>query len=200
MQSRQLIAHLAFDLGLWHERSDRIDDDDVDAARAHQHVSDLEPLFAGIGLRNQQIADVDAELAGVDGVEGVFGVDIGRHTTLLLHLRDHLQAERRLAGRLRTVDFNHAAPRQAARPECDVEAERARGHDLQIILNLGLAHAHDRALAELLLDLRERGGQRFALVVVHGESCGRERHFGAFQWFGQRGNRRFYGISTMIMA
>src|SRR5439155_10180736 len=123
------------------------------------------------------IADVDAELAGVDGVEGVFGVDIGRHTTLLLHLRDYLQAERRLAGRLRTVDFDHTAPRQAAGPECDVEAKRARGYDLQVILNLGLAHPHDRALAELLLDLRERGSQRFALVVVHGESCGRERHF-----------------------
>ena len=33
--------------------------------------------------------------------------------------------------------------------------------------DLGLAHLHDRALAELLFDLRQRGGERLALVVVH---------------------------------
>ena len=54
LQARQLVAHLAFDLGLRHERRDRVDDDDVDAARAHQHVGDFEPLLAGVGLRDQQ--------------------------------------------------------------------------------------------------------------------------------------------------
>ena len=86
-----MIAHLAFDFGLWHERRDGIDDDDVDAARADQHIGDFEPLFAGVGLRNQKIADVHAELAGVDGIERVLGVDIRRDAALLLHLRDHLQ-------------------------------------------------------------------------------------------------------------
>ena len=66
LQAGQLIAHLAFDFGLGHERRDRVDDDDVDAAGAHQHVGDFEPLLAGVRLRDQQVADVDAELAGVD--------------------------------------------------------------------------------------------------------------------------------------
>jgi hypothetical protein len=34
-------------------------------------------------------------------------------------------------------------------------------------LDLGLAHFHDRALAELLFDLGQGGGERLALVVVH---------------------------------
>ena len=91
LQARQLVAHLAFDFGLGHERRDRVDDDDVDAARAHQHVGDFEPLLARIGLRDQQVADVDAELAGVDRVERVLGVDVGRGAARLLHLRDDLQ-------------------------------------------------------------------------------------------------------------
>ena len=57
------------------------------AARAHQHVGDLERLLAGVGLRDQQLADVDAELAGVDGVERVLGVDEGGGAAGLLHLR-----------------------------------------------------------------------------------------------------------------
>ena len=46
--------------------------------------------------------------------------------------------------------------------------ERPGRDDRQIALHLRLAHLHDRALAELLFDLRQRGGQRLALVVVHG--------------------------------
>ena len=53
LQAGQLIAHLAFDFGLGHQRRDRVDDDHVDAARAHQHVGDFEALLAGVGLRDQ---------------------------------------------------------------------------------------------------------------------------------------------------
>ncbi len=62
------VAHLAFDLGLGHQRRDRVDDDDVHAARAHQHVGDLKALLAGVGLRNQHLADIDAEFSRVDRV------------------------------------------------------------------------------------------------------------------------------------
>jgi hypothetical protein len=54
LQAGQLIAHLALDLGLRHERRHRVDDDDVDAAGAHQHVRDFEPLLAGVRLRDER--------------------------------------------------------------------------------------------------------------------------------------------------
>jgi hypothetical protein len=167
LQPRQLVAHLALDLGLRHQRRDRVDDDHVDAARAHQHVGDLEALLAGVGLRDQQVADVDAQLAGVDRVERVLGVDVRGDAARLLHLRDDLQAQRRLARRLGTVDLDDAPARQAADAERDVEPERAGRDDRQVVRDLRLAHLHDRALAELLLDLRQRGGERLALLVVH---------------------------------
>ena len=119
------------------------------------------------GCEIEHVADVDAQLAGVDRVERVFRVDVGRDAARLLHLRYDLQAQRRLAGGFRAVDFDDAAARQAAHAQRDVEAERARGDDRQVAGDLGLAHFHDRALAELLFDLQQRGGEGFAFVVVH---------------------------------
>src|SRR5205814_7161641 len=133
-------------------------------------------------------------------IERVLGVDIRCDTPLLLHLSDDLQTQRRLARGFRTVDLDYAASRQTAGPERNIEAKRARGDDLQVILHLGLAHPHDRALAELLLDLREGCGERFALVVVHRESCRGESHFAAFRWSVLPGSGGFWGISDPIIA
>ena len=47
------------------------------APGAHQRLGDLERLLAGVGLGDQELVDVDAELLGVDRVERVLGVDEG---------------------------------------------------------------------------------------------------------------------------
>ena len=75
--------------------------------------------------------------------------------------------ERGLARGFRAVDLDHAAARQAADAERDVEAERAGRDDLDVVGDVRVAQPHDRALAELLLDLRQRGCQGLGLVVVH---------------------------------
>ena len=56
------VAHLALDLGLRHERRDRVDRDDVERARADEQLGDLERLLAGVGLRDEQLVDVDADV------------------------------------------------------------------------------------------------------------------------------------------
>ena len=133
LQAGLRIAHLAFDLGLRRERGDRVDDDHVDRARAHQRVGDLERLLAGVGLRDQQVLQVDAELLRVLDVERVLGVDEGADAAALLRLGDDVERQRGLAGRLRAVDLDDAAARQAADAERDVEAERAGGDDLDVV-------------------------------------------------------------------
>jgi len=60
------VAHLALDLGARGEGGDRVDDEDVEGARANQHVGDLEGLFPGVGLGDQQVVDVDADRLCVD--------------------------------------------------------------------------------------------------------------------------------------
>ena len=79
------------------KRCDRVDDQDVDGAGAHQRVADLERLLAGVGLRDQQVFQIDAELAGIDRVERMFGIDEGADAALLLRFGDRVQRQRRLA-------------------------------------------------------------------------------------------------------
>ena len=127
------------------------------APRAHQHVGDLERLLAVVGLRDEQVLGLHAELARVADVERVLGVDEGADAAALLRLGDDVQRQRGLARRLRPVDLDDAAARQAADAERDVEPERA-GRDRRDVLRRErvLAELHDRALAELLLDLADR--------------------------------------------
>jgi hypothetical protein len=85
LQAGELIAHLAFEFGLRAQRRNRIDDDDVDAAGAHERVGDLERLLTGVGLGDQHLVDIDAELLRVRRIERVFGIDIGGDAALLLN-------------------------------------------------------------------------------------------------------------------
>ena len=77
LQADEGVAHVAFDLGAWHERGHRVDDHDVDAAGADERLGDLERLLAGVGLADEQLIDVDADVLGVAGIERVLGVDEG---------------------------------------------------------------------------------------------------------------------------
>ena len=102
-----------------------VDHDHVDGAGAHQRVGDLERLLAGVGLGDQEVVDVDAQLLGVAGVERVLGVDEGADAALLLGLGDDVQRQRGLARAFRAVDLDDPALGQAADAERDVEAQRA---------------------------------------------------------------------------
>jgi hypothetical protein len=143
------------------------DDDDVDRAGADQHVHDLERLLAGVRLGHEQRVGVDAELLGVVGVEGVLGVDERRDAALPLRVRDGVQRDGRLAGGLRAVDLDDAALGQAADAERDVERDGAGGDHLDGGTPV-VAEAHDRALAELAVDLAECGLEGLLAVLGSG--------------------------------
>ena len=145
----------------WHECGDGVDNDDVDGAAAHKCIDDVECLLARIWLGDQEIIDVDAELGGIDRVERVLGIDEGRDAAVLLCFGDHVQRDRRLTGRLRAVDLDDAAARDTAYTEGDVERQDARRDDLDVHVCLGIAEAHNRTLAEVLLDLLQRILERF---------------------------------------
>ena len=157
------IAHLALDLGARHERGDRVDDDDVDRVRAHERLGDLQRLLAGIRLGDEQRVHVDAERRGVHRVERVLDVDERGVAAHLLPLCDAVERERRFTGGFRPVDLDDSAARQAADAEREVERKRP-GRDRLDLQRVVLAEAHDRALAKLLLDLRQRGFQRLELI------------------------------------
>ena len=120
-----------------------------------EQLRDLERLLARVGLRDEQVVDVDADPLRVRRIHRVLRVDERADAAAALRLGDHVVDERRLAGRLRAEDLDDPAARQPADAEREVEGERA-GRD-RADRDRGLVvHLHDRALAELPLDLAER--------------------------------------------
>ena len=164
------VAHLALDLGPGRERGHRVDHHDVERTRADEHVGDLEGLLPRVGLGDQQLVDVDADLRRVHRVHGVLGVDVGADAAVALGLGHHVHGQRGLAGGLRAVHLDDPASGQAADAEGEIEGQGPRRDGLHVHGAL-LAHLHDGTLAVLLLDLAHRHVE--CLVSLHREllSC-----------------------------
>ena len=62
------VAHVALDLRLRHQGGHRVDDHDVDGARADQDLADLKRLLPRVRLGDEQLVDVDADRLGVAGL------------------------------------------------------------------------------------------------------------------------------------
>ena len=74
--------------------------------------------------------------------------------------------KRGLAAGLGAVDLDHPTAWQATDAQRDVQTERTGGHHLDVLDHLAFAQAHDRALAELLFDLHQRGLQGLGLFGI----------------------------------
>src|SRR3546814_1891880 len=100
------VAHFTLDFSARNESGDAVDDEDIDRIRANESVDDLERLFASVRLGNDEIVDVDAELASIDRIEGMFGIDESSGTAGGLGCSDSVQGQSRLARAFWAVDFN----------------------------------------------------------------------------------------------
>ncbi len=152
----RLVAHLALELHARRERGNGVDRDDVHGARTHEHVGDLQRLLAVVGLGDEQLVDVHADLLRVQRVHRVLGVDEGAHASLLLSFGEDVVDQRRLTRGLRAEDLHDAPLGHAADAERHIQRDRAGGDRVDAHLRALVAHAHDGALAELALDLSER--------------------------------------------
>src|SRR2546422_6116031 len=142
LQTHLRVAHFAFDFRLRHEGRDRVDDDHIDAVRSNEDLDDLQRLFAVVGLRDEQIVDVDAQFLCVRRIERVLRVDERRHAAEFLSLRDDLQRERRFPRRLRSEDFDDAAARHTANAEREVDADSAGRNGVDRLDGAFLTEAH----------------------------------------------------------
>ena len=182
LQAHVDVTHLSLDLGPGCERGHGVDHDHGDGPRADEHVGDLQSLLTGVGLGDQHLVHVHADGAGVDGVEGVLGVDVGTHPAHALRLGHDVQGQRGLAGGLGSKDLRDPPTGQTADTECHVERQRPRGHGVDLEGGL-LPHLHDRALAEVLLDLAQGQFERLlAHLAVAVGGCGVPRHWSITSW------------------
>ena len=117
LQARQGIAHFAFKFSLRGQSGHGVDHDQIYRARAHETVHNLQCLLAGIGLGNQQILQIHAQVLRVLNVQCMLGIDEGAGAALLLHLGHHLQGECGFARAFWAINLNHAATWQATHPK-----------------------------------------------------------------------------------
>ncbi len=167
LQAHRGVAHVAFEFGLGNERGDRVDDDHIDAAGADQRLRDFQGLLAVVGLRDQEIVHVHAELAGVDGIEGVLGVDEGGDAAQLLRFGDDVQGHGGLTAGFRAVDFDDAAARKSADAQSQIQREASGGNYADGHQHVAAAQAHDRAFAVVLFDLGYGRFQQFGFFIRH---------------------------------
>src|SRR3569623_2013701 len=173
LQPAMAVAHLTLDIGAGHLRRDRIAHQHVDRVRPHQGIDDLARLLASIGQRHDELVAVAPELLGIDRVARLLGLDDRGSAAILLRFGDDVHSERGLARAFWPVHFDHAATRQPADPERDVEHE-APGRDRLDLHRFLRAQLHRRALAERAIDLRQRGLAR--LGALAGSLVGAQCH------------------------
>ena len=109
----------------------------------------------------------------VERIHRVLRVDERTGAAELLRLGEHVVDQRRLAGGLGTEHLDDPPARHTADAKREVERQRPRRDRGDAHLGALVSHPHDRALAELTLDLRQRAlerrvtGLRGLLVLCH---------------------------------
>ena len=128
-------------------------------------------MLAGVGLADEQILQIDAQVLRILDVQRVLGIDKGTLAAQLLHFRNDLQRQRGFARRLGAVNLNHPAARQAAHAQRHVQPQRAGGDDLDVLNHLAFAQAHHGAFAKLFFDLCQGGSQGFGFFAVDSDGA-----------------------------
>ena len=166
MKADMGIPHFALEFGPRHQRRHRVDDQNVDRARAHQRIRNFKRLLTSVRLGNQQFVNVHAKLARIDRVKRVFGIDKRTIAAVLLRLSHRMQRQRRLARGFGAIDLDDPALGESPDAKPDIEPERSGRDRLNIDHRLALAKLHHRALAKRLFNLANGSFKRLGLVII----------------------------------
>ena len=98
----------------------------------------------------------------------MLGIDEGSNTASLLSLCDGMDGQCCLTRRFRTIDLDDTSPWITAYAQCIVESDTTRRNYLDI-LDVLIAEFHDRALAEVFLNLRHGCLEGFQFSLVGGQ-------------------------------
>ena len=163
------VAHVALQLGLGHHGGHAVDDDYVHGAATDEVFADFEGLLGGVRLGHQQLVHVDAAPAGVTGVQGVLGVDVGGDAAHSLGRRHYVVAEGGLAGRLGAVHLDDAALGDSADAQRYVDRDGAGRNGVHAGRAVGVSELHYGAATEVAVDLSHREFSRalfFSVVIM----------------------------------
>ncbi len=148
------VSHITFYFSLGRKGCNRIHDDNINRSGADKAFGNFEGLFTVIGLADPHFVNIDTQVSGIGGIEGMLGIDKGGNTALLLTFRDGVEGKGRLSGRFGTVDFNDSAFRITSDSEGGIEKDRAGRNCLDVELKVLSAEFHKRTFSKLLFNLK----------------------------------------------
>ena len=144
-----------------------VGDHDIHRAGTNQRFADFQGLLTGIGLGDQQLVNIYAQIFGVNGVQGMLHIDENGGAAALLGFGHHMQGHGGLTAGFRPVDLDDSAAGQAADAQCHIQRKGAGGDGFHIHGGI-LAQAHYSPFAKLLFDLADGGFQGFLLIAGGG--------------------------------
>src|SRR5206468_834160 len=121
LQAHVRLTHVSFELRLGDERGHRVYTNDVEGAAPHKRLGDLERLLPSIGLRYEELIDLDPAVLRVDGIERMLRIDQSGHAAGGLGLSNDVLEKGRLPRRFRAIDLDDAAARNTADAQRQVE-------------------------------------------------------------------------------
>ena len=160
------VRHFALDFSAWRECRDRVDDDEIDRTRSNEVVGDFERLLAVVGLRDQEIFGIHAEVFRVELVESMLRVHDGTNAASFLAFCDGVDGKRSFAGRFRTIDFHNAALGVTANAEREIQGQTAAGNHVHFFHRL-ISEFHYGAFAVRFVQSIHRQLEGFEFVCVY---------------------------------
>ena len=161
-------AHVAFKFGLGNQRRHGVDNHKVNSAGTHEHVGNIQSLFAVVGLRDEQFVRIDAQALGVGHVKRVFRVNKGAGSAHSLAFGDDVQGKGGFARRFGPENFRYAPTRNAAHSQGQVKTNGTCGNDGYIHMSV-VRKLHDSALAVFTFNGGKGSAQGFCARVFRAQ-------------------------------
>ena len=141
------IPHLSVNLCLWNESCNRVHDHDIHSTGTNHGLCDLQSLLSVIRLRNIKIINIYANIPGINRIQCMLRVNKARNTAPFLYFCHHMERNRGLTGRLRTVYLDNPSLGDTAQSQCNIQTDRTCGNRFYIHIHTGFPQLHHRTLA-----------------------------------------------------
>ena len=147
------ISHLAVNLSLGNQSGHGVHNHDVHGTGTHHGLGNLQSLLAVIRLGDIQVINIHSYVPGIYRIQGMLCVNEACNAPALLHLCHHVQGDRGLTGRLRSIYLYNPALGNSAQSQGYIQADGAGGHCLNIHICSGIPQLHDGSFSVCLLNL-----------------------------------------------
>ncbi len=170
LQAYGRISHFTIQFCLRHQSSNGVNDDQVNGTALNEHFADIQGLFTGIRLGQNEFININAQGFGILGIDGIFSIDEGTSASLLLTLGNGMQGKGCFTGRFRTINLDDSSLWIAANAKGSIQSDGTGRNCINRYIGT-IAKPHDTAFAIFLFNCFESIVQQLIPAAVLGSFC-----------------------------